>query len=459
MKGSKLETLYRSKLTALNDEVCTLDSKVDLWHNRLAHMSGKGLGILAKHGLIPISNSETLDARCSHCLIGKQHRSSFSKGSQRKTRVLEMVYSDVCGPMTTRTLGGCSYFVTFIDDYSRKLWAYLLKTKDQVYIIFKQFHVMVERESGELLKCVRTDNGGEYIGLFDQYCKEHGIRHEQSVPKTPQHNGLAERMNRTIVEKIRCMLSHSNLPRSFWGEALCASIPVINRSPTTILEGQVPEEVWSGKKVSYKHLRVFGCRAFAHIPKDERTKLDNKSRQCVLLSFGDDKFGYKLYDPKTKKITRSRDVIFFEEQTIKDFTSNVEVENGDREIVEYEIDDDVEPPTIDNNTSSGNAPSYTPSNDENQHETGDNEQSHEEGETSIEEPQSNILPSTNLRSSNRTRVPSSKYPPHEYVLLTDNGEPTCYQEAISLDDKEEWIDAMREEMNSLNKSNTFILVD
>ncbi|GAA0156231.1 hypothetical protein LIER_38239 [Lithospermum erythrorhizon] len=202
--------------------------------------------------------------------------------------------------------------------------------------------MMVEREVGEPLKCIRTDNGGEYIGLFDQYCKTHGIRHEQSVPKTPQHNGLAERMDRTIMEKVRCLLSHSNLPRMFWGEALNASIQIINLSPTTTLEGKVPNEVWTGKNITYKHLRVFGCRAFVHILKDERTKLDVKSKQCVFLSHGDDKFGYKLYDPKAKKIVRSRDVSFFEDQTIKDFDKEVTIEQGERDTVDYESDDDLE---------------------------------------------------------------------------------------------------------------------
>ncbi|GJR03812.1 putative RNA-directed DNA polymerase [Tanacetum coccineum] len=117
-------------------------------------------------------------------------------------------------------LGGCSYFVTFIDDHSRKVWVYTLKTKDQVLDVFKQFHALVERQTGKKLKCIRSDNGGEYIGPFDAYCREHGIQHQKTPPKTPQLNGLAERMNRTLVERVRCLLSHAGLPASFWGEAL-----------------------------------------------------------------------------------------------------------------------------------------------------------------------------------------------------------------------------------------------
>ena len=113
--------------------------------------------------------------------------------------------------MKDRTLGVALYFATFINEFSRKLWCFALKTKDQVFEIFRNFHVSVERETGRKLKCIRADNGGEYQGQFEEYCHEHGIRLERSVPKTPQHNGVAERTNRTICVRIRCMLSHSNL--------------------------------------------------------------------------------------------------------------------------------------------------------------------------------------------------------------------------------------------------------
>ncbi|MCF8701907.1 DDE-type integrase/transposase/recombinase [Corynebacterium sp. MC-10] len=191
--------------------------------------------------------------------------------------VLDLIHSDVCGPLP-KSLGRARYFVTFIDDHSRKTWAYTIKSKDQVLEVFKQFHASVERETGKNIKCVRTDNGGEYIGSFHAYCKEHGIRHQRMPPKTPQLNGLAERMNRTLIERIRCLLFHSKLDKSFWGEALLTTVYVLNRSPCAPLQYEVPEKIWSGKNVSYKHLRVFGCKAFVHVPKDERQKLDVKTR-------------------------------------------------------------------------------------------------------------------------------------------------------------------------------------
>ncbi|URE11220.1 hypothetical protein MUK42_06440 [Musa troglodytarum] len=102
------------------------------------------------------------------------------------------------------------------EDYNnRKVWAYALKTKDQVISVFKEFHARVERETERQLKCIRSDNGGEYIGLFDDYYMSHDIQHEMIVPGTPQHNAIVERMNRTIMEKIRCMLSQKELSESF----------------------------------------------------------------------------------------------------------------------------------------------------------------------------------------------------------------------------------------------------
>jgi transposase InsO family protein len=175
-------------------------------------------------------------------------------------------------------MGGAKYFVTFIDDFSRKVWVYVLKTKDQVLSLFKQFPVSVERETEKKIKCIRTDNGGEYIGPFHAYCKEQGIRHKFTPPKTPQLNGLAERMNRTIVERVRCLLSSSNLPKYYWGEALLAVVYLINLSPSYPLQRDVPNKVFYGKEVSYDHLKVFGCKAFIHIPQDERSKVDSKTR-------------------------------------------------------------------------------------------------------------------------------------------------------------------------------------
>ncbi|GKC25657.1 putative RNA-directed DNA polymerase, partial [Tanacetum coccineum] len=143
------------------------------------------------------------------------------------------------------------------------------------------FHALVERQTVKKLKCIQTDNGGEYIGPFDAYCREHRIQHQKTPLKTPQLNGLEERMHRTLVERVRCLLSHAGLPASFCGEALNTAVHVINLTLCVPLRFDVPDRVLSGKDISYRHLRVFGCKASVHIPKDERSKLDVKAKPCV----------------------------------------------------------------------------------------------------------------------------------------------------------------------------------
>jgi len=109
------------------------------------------------------------------------------------------------------------------------------------------------------------------------------------------------------------MLNEAKLPKRFWGEAFITAIHVINLSPTVTLDGNVLDNVWFGKNVSYDHLHVFGCKAFVHVPKGERSKLGMKTKQCILIGYGQDEHGYRLYDPINKKLVRSRDVVFIED--------------------------------------------------------------------------------------------------------------------------------------------------
>ena len=122
------------------------------------------------------------------------------------------------------------------------------------------------------------------------------------MPKTQELNGLAERMNRTIMERVRSMLSHVKLPKSYWAEAMYTVFYLINRSPSVPLKGDVPQRVWIGKDVSYQHLRVFGCLAYMHVPKDQGSKLDSKSKACIFMGYSEDEFSYKLWDLVDKKL-------------------------------------------------------------------------------------------------------------------------------------------------------------
>ena len=118
--------------------------------------------------------------------------------------------------------------------------------------VFKQFQARAKRESGQKLTAVHTDNGGEYRGQLEEYCRCEVIKIEYAKPKTLELNGMAERMNRTIMEKVRCMQSHAKLGKTYWAEALMKAIYIINKSPSVPLDGDVPQRTWTGKDVSYR---------------------------------------------------------------------------------------------------------------------------------------------------------------------------------------------------------------
>ena len=159
--------------------------------------------------------------------------------------------------MRNKSIGGAEYFLTFTDDRTRYSWIYPLKTKDQVFDHFREWKALVEKSSGKKLKILRTDNGGEYtFKKFEDFLKSEGICHECTIPKTPEQNGVAERLNRTLVESAHSMLLDAKLPHEFWAEAISTASYLRNRCPTKVVDGMTPYEAWHSSKPMVKHLRV-----------------------------------------------------------------------------------------------------------------------------------------------------------------------------------------------------------
>ena len=241
-----------------------------------------------------------------------------------------MVHSGICRPISPVTTSGVRYVLCFIDDHSRKAWAYFLKEKSEAFNYFKEFKKRVETETGKLIKCLKTDLGEEYTSTeFSEFCKEHGIQRQLTTAYTPQQNGVAESKNRTVMNMVRSMLSMRKVPRIFWAEAVNWTLYILNRCPTLAVKNVTPQEAWGGVKPSVEHLRVWGCLAHAHVPNEKRRKLDDKSITCVLLGFSEESKGYRLYNTSTKKIVVSRDVVF--EET-KGWNRNQNQENIETEL-------------------------------------------------------------------------------------------------------------------------------
>lgn len=272
-----------------------------LWHSRLGHLNFKDMRQLAVRNMVEgLPKINVPDKVCERCIISKQPRNSFkSHLPMRATGLLGVVHSDVCGPFEVPSIGGNKYFVSFVDEFSRMMWLYLIKTKGEVFEVFQKFKVMAEKQSGMSLKILRTDGGWEYTSNeFESFCVKHGIQHEITAPYTPQHNGLAERRNRTILNMARSMLKEKELPQSLWGEAVSTATYVLNRCPTKRLKSQVPEEIWSSRKPSIKHIRIFGSLCYKHVPDVKRKKLQDKSEMVVLVGYHPTG-AYRLYNPLT----------------------------------------------------------------------------------------------------------------------------------------------------------------
>jgi hypothetical protein len=295
----------------------------ELWHRRFCHIgqdrwkqlvSGKLVRDLLVHNSPP---STPFPQLCEPCLAGKQHRSPFPHAaSNRRTQPLELVHSDLHGPVSVQTPQGFRYWISFVDDYSRYRNVYLLHKKSDAFLAFKEFKAFAEKQTGFPLKALRDDKGGEYMSKeMDDFLKAHGIAREHTTTATPQQNGVAERSNRIFDEGITSLLNEAHLPGSFWGDALGAFIHVLNRSPSSAVKGVTPYEAWFKHKPSVSHLRVFGCQAYAHVQKNKRKSFESKTQRCIFIGYPPDFKGWKLYDPSTQKTLISRDVIF-DEQTM-----------------------------------------------------------------------------------------------------------------------------------------------
>ena len=436
--------------SAVTESSMSDEEVAQLWHMRLGHLSERGLTELGKRGLLGDRKVSKLDF-CEHCLFGKQKKTSFVTPAKHTTKgTLDYIHSDLWGPSREQSLGGARYMITFIDDFSRKVWAFFLKHKNEAFITFKQWKILVEKQTGKQIKRLRTDNGLEFCsGEFNNFCKDQGIVRHLTVRDTPQQNGVAERMNRTLLEKARCMLSNAGLGKKFWAEAVSTACFIVNRCPHTFIGLRTPEEVWSGKPASYDDLKIFGCPAYAHV---SQGKLEPRSIKCIFLGYTTGVKGYRLWNPQTSKVFTSRNVVFNEalmlrqnkESTATDLeiTNSRNGDSGSKELLDRQPDDhsqdvqdfqvEVELPT-----------------------TSDNAQ-----------PTRSIATDRPRRSNQgvprKRLIEEANFVGFAFLAAEETDscyEPANYKEAITCQDSSKWVVAMQEEMESLQKNGTWTLAN
>jgi hypothetical protein len=287
------------------------------WHRRFGHLNFKDLEVMMKENLVTgakLKGTVSTNNPCKICISGKFATAPFPRRPNRSSNLLDIVHTDVCGPMRIESKGGARYFVTFTDDYSRWTQTYLIRKKPEVASKFREYKNFVETQLERKIKAVQSDNGKEYCNKeMDKIFRDSCIQRRLTTVYSPQQNGLAERKNRTLVEAARCMLLESGLPASFWGEAIMTANHVRNRCISKSIDGDIPYERWTGKSPDVSHLQIFGCKAYVLDKSTNRGKFDSKTVEGIFVGYSDYPKGYRVWIPSEQKIRISRDVKFFEE--------------------------------------------------------------------------------------------------------------------------------------------------
>lgn len=297
------------------------DNLLELWHQRLGHVSKDTIVKMAEQEMVlglKIAAIKEGEVKCQTCDQGKQARSNFNSVDEIKTTQRgEVIHSDLQGPFAETSWGGARYCLSFVDDFTRKSWVYPIAKKSQAFSCFKEFEALLETQFGVKIKCFKTDHGGEYTSNeFAEHLKSRGILPKNQPPRTPERRGVAERFNRTLLDKVRPMLIDARLSRRFWAEAANTANFLKNRCPTKLLGSITPEEAWIGKKPTVVAIRRFGCRV-QFKDNGKVGKLDNRSKEGVLMGFDQLQSCYRIWSLEKKKIVYSRDVSFYENEINK----------------------------------------------------------------------------------------------------------------------------------------------
>lgn len=307
------------------------------WHKVLGHRNLNDIRQMSKLAVnMNIAKCQHEDM-CEICVQCKQTKDPFPHESFTKSNEkLVLIHTDVCGPLQLPTPRGNRYILTLIDDYSRYSHIYLIKHKSDVREKIIEFVEEMKTQNGKVPKVIRSDRGGEYMdGELRKYFRKKGIKTQLTVPKTPQQNGIAERKNRTLIEMTRCMLASSGLHKQFWGEAVTTANHIINRLPSKSVE-TTPYELWHNKQPNLNYFHTFGTPVFAHVPKDQRQKLDNTSEKLFFVGYEIGTKSFRLLNKNTNKIKISRDVKFLPIETyVQPLDENAD---DDSETIEEPID-------------------------------------------------------------------------------------------------------------------------
>lgn len=474
MRGLRRHSLYILQGGATRSESNSVGSSTEksvlsqdqtmMWHSRLGHIGHKGLEELARKGCIE-GKKITEFKFCEDCVMGKTQRVSFGSAQHVTKDKLDYVYSDLWGsPNVPYSLSKCQYFISFTDDFSRKVWIYFLRFKSEAFRNFKEWKQMVETQSERKVKKLRTDNGLEFCNReFDSYCKQEGIVRHRTCTYTPQQNGVAERLNRSIMNKVRSMLSESGLGQKIWAEAAATAVYLINRSPSSAIEFKVPEEVWTSAMPNLSGLKRFGCLVYIHT---DDGKLKPRAKRGVFTGYPEGVKGFKVWLLDEQKCVISRNVVFREDKVFKNLSKDDEESQDlqsvpEQRMVNLELGESSGEPMSD--VQGGDiAPVPDEESNEEQAPVVGSERSLDDYLLARDRPRRQTAPPVRLGDYECEFVVAYD---EEFsilmCLIAEDGssEPGSFQEAMKHADRDKWLEAAKEEMMSLIKNKTWKLID
>lgn len=294
-------------------------------HRLLGHVNFKDLYKMCRYNVIEglPNNLNSSIINCEICTSCKMTRKSFENNRSRATGILEIIHTDV-KYFDVVGYEGSKYVVSFIDDFSHIASVYCIKSKDEVFNCFKSYCNYVTNLTGHKINEIRCDSGTEFLNRrFYELARDLGFRLRPSPPYVHELNGVAERFNRTIMDRVRCLRKEAGLEKKYWPEMVAAATYIGNRlicSSTHQLKS--PYEIFFGKKPSIKNLYLYGSKSFVHVPDEHRKTQDYKAREGILVGFSD--VGYRIL--VDGKVIVARDVKFIEKD--KPFISLKNEENG-----------------------------------------------------------------------------------------------------------------------------------
>ncbi|MBW0476341.1 hypothetical protein O181_016056 [Austropuccinia psidii MF-1] len=288
--------------------ICLLSKTIQqdvLWHHRFGHPSSKILKLLS------LPNKEL---NCITCETNKSKNQPFNKNFENAELPLDFIHIDLVGPKKPFSNSGFQYFLTIVDQFSSYKIVKFFKRKSDCFQNFVIAKKHMENKQDRKIKKLISDKGGEFQNNdFKEISGENGFKHIFSPTETPEHNGYAERANHTTLEKAQCLLNSSNLPQSYWAEAINTATFISNLQPTPSRNNQSPHTIWTKKTQNLQSLRVFGCRAMIHcLNKEKNWKLDQTGQAGILIGYENKGSAYRILRIKDKKVIITKNAIFNE---------------------------------------------------------------------------------------------------------------------------------------------------